>query len=164
VLTDGDRSVSGHFAALPLPDSAAPAILRWGDGAAAATEQSHGSGCLRAVGIDVPEKGDEVLRPGFLRLVRALAAPCGGGNSAVVDDVVLARWGRPDSASTTSGAATDVDGAAATRRDDRPVDTTARWLLVAVAVALLAEWWLRRDRQALAGEAGLASPSAREAA
>jgi hypothetical protein len=164
VLTDGDRSVSGHFTALPLPDGAVPAILRWGDGATAATEQPHGSGCLRAVGINVPERGDEVLRPGFVRLVRALAAPCGGASAAVVDDVVLARWGRPDSTSTTSGPATDVEGAASTRRDDRPVDTTARWLLVAVAVALLAEWWLRRDRQALLAGAGLASPSAREAA
>jgi hypothetical protein len=176
VLTNGERATAGRFAPVPLPSPAAAAVLRWGDGSPAATERPHGRGCLRDVGIEVPPTGDEVLRPGFVQLVRALAAPCGGGSPAVVDSARLVAWGGTlPRADRTSPSAAPGDGAAAggvqatvaspspLRDDDR--DDPARWLLLAAAAALLVEWWLRseRTRMASGGVAPLAS-GAREAA
>src|SRR5206468_5534426 len=54
-------------------------VARWVDGEAAAVEQRSGSGCIRTVAVDVPERGDLVLEPSLARFVAVLAEPCGGG-------------------------------------------------------------------------------------
>jgi len=164
LLTDGERSAAGPFAPLPIAADGGDAVLRWGDGAPAATERRHGAGCLRTVGIDVPDIGDAMLRPGFVRLVRALAAPCGGGSPALVERAVLDAWGRPASTDAAAPPTGDADASSAVGGVERPGDLAARWLLVAVAVALLAEWWLRRDRAVALRAAGVVPGSAREAA
>ncbi len=92
IVGDGTQSVAGHFAPIGTIALEGDAILRWSDGRVAATEQPLAAGCLRTVAIDVPETGDEVLRPGFARLVRTLAMPCGGGSAATLPDSVVARW------------------------------------------------------------------------
>jgi hypothetical protein len=50
---------------------------RWADGQPAVVEKRMGSGCLRSVAIPVTLAGDLVIRPEFVRLVEAIAAPCG---------------------------------------------------------------------------------------
>jgi hypothetical protein len=152
IVGDDVHSVAGHFAridSVPLPGQA---ILRWSTGAVAAAEIPLSAGCLRTVAIDVPASGDETLRPGFRHLVRALLAPCGGGSSAVVDDVTLARWaaGAHDGASQVAQGAMSPASSRAPRRaisreegaPTSPLPTRA--LLAGVALLLLLEWWLRR--------------------
>ncbi|MCC6773054.1 MAG: BatA domain-containing protein [Gemmatimonadaceae bacterium] len=169
MLGDGARSAVGHFAALPGVALSGRAILRWGDGAIAAAEESLGGGCLRVVAVGVPDAGDEVLRPGFVRLARGLAMPCGGGSAELVDDETLASWARP--VRTTSDAAADAGVAtvAGTRADETsvpagPSATLERWLLAAVAFALLIEWWLRRPRATSAAGNDASVPASRVAA
>lgn len=50
---------------------------RWADGTPAAVERRTGSGCVRTVGVRVPQTGDAALRPGFIALLPALLGPCG---------------------------------------------------------------------------------------
>lgn len=54
-------------------------IARWADGEAAVVEKANGAGCFRSVSVPVPVIGDLVIRPEFIRLVEAVAAPCGDG-------------------------------------------------------------------------------------
>lgn len=169
MLTDGTRSAAGHFVALPALGQSGRVIIRWGDGATAATEQSLGDGCLRVVAIGVPEAGDEVLRPGFVRLVRGLATPCGGGSAAVVDDATIASWA--DAVAKTGDAGADagvppVGGqtTVVTSASAGPSATLERWLLGAVAIALLIEWWLRRSRPAAVTRDDASDVAASEAA
>jgi len=54
-------------------------IARWADGEAAVVEKTSGAGCIRSVSVPVPVIGDLVIRPEFIRLVEAVAAPCGDG-------------------------------------------------------------------------------------
>ncbi len=62
----------------PLPAPPGSRIVaRWVDGAPAATEASHGAGCIRSVAIPVPSVGDLVLDPRFQRLAARLTGPCG---------------------------------------------------------------------------------------
>jgi len=168
MLGDGIRSAAGHFVSLPGVALPGRAILRWGDGTIAAAEESLGSGCVRRVAVGVPEAGDEVLRPGFVRLVRGLAAPCGGGGPALVDDETIASWA--NAAPTSSESVSDAtfgSGAGATEvtfAPPRPSPTLARWLLAAVALALLIEWWLRRQRAVEAARDESRAPASRVAA
>jgi hypothetical protein len=108
---------------------------RWVDGAPAAVEHVAGSGCIRDVAIDVPTRGDLVLRPAFGQLVRALVSPCqsvAGGLAA-------------DSASVASlvGA-----GPLAARDVVRPPESVAAplvpWLLAAAIALVLLELLVRR--------------------
>ena len=156
ILGDGVRSVAGHFrpiAGIPL---AGQALLRWSDGGVAATERPLSAGCIRTVAVDLPASGDETLRPGFARLVRALMTPCGGGNRAVVDEATLARWaaGTRANPSPEVGGTTTAPSVRALRRATSQADTAPaspslmRALLAGVALLLLVEWWLRRARLA----------------
>ncbi|MEP7380406.1 MAG: BatA domain-containing protein [Gemmatimonadota bacterium] len=175
ILTDGRESVAGHFRALSDRPITGAAILRWSDGTVAATEVPLSAGCLRTIAVEVPSSGDEVLRPAFTRLVRALAAPCGGGSSAAVDDATLARWATGDVRTpgrADSSAASDVATAAgasspeASRIRDEPAlpDSLTRWLLIAATLVLLLEWWMRRARGARATRDSVAQTDRREAA
>ena len=62
------------------PD-AAP-IAWWADGRPAAAEQRLGTGCIREVEVQLPARGDLVLRDSFRRLLSSLTSPCGGGRDA----------------------------------------------------------------------------------
>ncbi len=151
ILATGAVTAAGHLgrARVALPQGVT--VLRWGDGTPAATEAALGLGCIRTVGVTVPTAGDEVLRPAFLRLVRALAGACGGGSEALVDGATLARW-----ASGAAGGGAERPADAGARVDGAPgvevrppragSDAAQRWLLLAAGVALLAEWWVRRRR------------------
>ena len=170
VLTTGGRSVVGHFG---RPGTGVPpgaAILRWGDGTPAATEASLGRGCLRSVGVAVPVAGDEALRPAFLRVVRELAGACGGGGEALLDSAAISAWARPRAAgegtptgAVAGGAVRSARGAA--REPSLADRALQRWLLLAVAAVLLAEW-IVRARRATGGSAFAQSAAAqpREAA
>lgn len=172
ILGDGTQSVAGHLGPLdgiPLPG---PAILRWSDGTVAATEQPLGAGCLRTIAVDLPSSGDEVLRPGFTRLVRSLATPCGGGVQMAIADSVISRWvegsvsagTRRDSSRASS---TTSAGPSVSLRPDQDASSSpalSRALLAGVALLLLLEWWIRRARNVRLAAASSDAPSRREAA
>lgn len=151
ILATGAVTAAGHLGRARVALPRGVTVLRWGDGTPAATEAALGLGCIRTVGVTVPTAGDEVLRPAFLRLVRALAGACGGGSEALVDGATLARW-----ASGAAGGGAERPAEAGARVDGAPgvevrpphagSDAAQRWLLVAAGVALLAEWWVRRRR------------------
>jgi hypothetical protein len=96
-VSDGDRDtrdgpatvVATFERAMRLPDGRV--IARWADGAAAATEITLGSGCMRAVAVDIPSAGDLALRPSFRRFARRMTEPCGGSSVVVASDSVLDR-------------------------------------------------------------------------
>lgn len=80
VLSREARVVSAFERRWTFPDDSLrgnPVIGRWADGHPAAVEKTMGTSCLRSVAIPVPVAGDLVIRPEFLRLVEAIAAPCG---------------------------------------------------------------------------------------
>ena len=52
-------------------------IARWADGQPAVVEKKMGLGCIRSAAIPIPAAGDLVIRPEFVRLVEAIAGPCG---------------------------------------------------------------------------------------
>ena len=52
-------------------------VARWADGQPAVVEKKLGHGCLRSAAIPVPVAGDLVIRPEFVRIVAAIAGPCG---------------------------------------------------------------------------------------
>jgi hypothetical protein len=58
-------------------DTAGVVVARWVDGAPAAVERRHGTGCIRDVSILVPPRGDLILRSDFARLLGVLISPCG---------------------------------------------------------------------------------------
>jgi hypothetical protein len=145
VSADTAGAVIAGEAALVYPlarrwrtDSAARATrvaARWVDGAPAAVERTVGSGCIRDVAIDVPTRGDVMLRPAFGQLVRALVSPCAttaGGLAA-------------DSATVASLAGA---GALAAHDAIRAPDTLATplvpWLLAAAIALVLLELLVRR--------------------
>jgi hypothetical protein len=108
---------------------------RWVDGAPAAVERDIGSGCIRDVAIDVPTRGDIVLRPAFGQLVRALVSPCAtvAGGLAADGAAIAALAG---------------EGRLASHDLVRPPDNVATplvpWLLAAAIVLVLLELLVRR--------------------
>ena len=110
-------------------------VARWMDGQPAATETVHGSGCIRMVGIPVPNAGDLAVRPEFVSFVRELIAPCGGRRDAApaADDVIAALRG-------DGRLAASIDIAAPRDADSR----LAAALLTAALVLALLEHLLRR--------------------
>lgn len=172
ILGDGTQSVAGHFAPVEGIALAGAAILRWSDGSVAATEQALGAGCVRTIAIEVPSSGDEVLRPGFARLVRSLATPCGGGSHMAIADSVLSRWlaagastgtGR-DSAVASTPTSAAPSSALRPEQDAPSSPALSRALLAGVALLLLLEWWMRRARDPRLVAAASDAPSHREAA
>lgn len=148
VLTTGSVTAAGHFRRSRVALPTGTTILRWGDGAPAATEAALGRGCIRTVGVTVSTVGDLVLRPAFLRLVREVAGVCGGGSDTVVDDVTLARWamGATADSLTPPSQAGGRDGRGAERAVPAGEETLPRALLAAAALVLLMEWVVRRRR------------------
>ena len=120
--------------ALAPSDSGARAVAWWVDGTAAATETAAGAGCVRTVGIEVPQAGDAALDPSFARLLRALARPCGGALRLAQADVA---WlaGPP-----ALRPAREVAESGETR------SALPAWLLACALALLAAEPLLRRAR------------------
>jgi hypothetical protein len=85
VVADQARVVAAFNRRWKFPaDSvrSARVVARWADGEPAAIETRMASGCIRSVAIPVVPIGDLVIRPEFVSLVNAIAAPCGGVTSA----------------------------------------------------------------------------------
>ena len=139
---DGLLASLGESAALVAPlgrrelaasDGASRVIARWRDGAPAATEREMGQGCMREIGVHVPERGDVTLRAPFAQLLAVLLEPCGGRRTAASEAAVAALEGEGPLAA-----------AAAFERDAEASPLTP-WLLVAALLLLVAEqWWRRR--------------------
>lgn len=109
-------------------------IARWRDGTSAATERAMGQGCLRDVGLQVPEHGDVTLRAPFAQVLTVLLEPCGGRRSATPSDSVLAAF---------AGDGPLVAAAAFERAGGR--SPLVPWLLLAALLLLVTEqWWRRR--------------------
>ena len=112
-------------------------IVRWADGAVAATERALGAGCVRDVAIPLPRAGDLALRESTRRLVAQLASPCGGAvRYTPASDSALAKL---------RGSGPLVATRALERRTV-PRGHLATWLLSAAFVLLLLEPLLRRQR------------------
>lgn len=123
--------------AVPPADSLHVARLWWSDGLPAAVEAPLGAGCVRTVGVGLPEAGDLVLRASFHRLLAELAVPCGGAIApAPAADSALG-WLRGNGAATVAVARTGA----------RPAPLVP-WLLAAGLLLLLVEPLLRRARSA----------------
>lgn len=109
-------------------------IARWRDGTSAATERAMGQGCLRDVGLQVPEHGDVTLRAPFAQLLMTLLEPCGGRRSAAPSDSVLAAF---------AGDGPLAAAAAFERAGGR--SPLVPWLLLAALLLLVTEQrWRRR--------------------
>ncbi|HEY7567499.1 MAG TPA: BatA domain-containing protein [Gemmatimonadaceae bacterium] len=72
------RAVSVSTFTRSTQPGAGGVLVRWGDGAAAATEHAVGSGCIRYVAVPVDAVGDVALEAGFRAIARTLVEPCGG--------------------------------------------------------------------------------------
>ena len=118
-------------------DDGARVLARWVDGQPAAVEARYGKGCIRSVTIPVPLRGDLVLQPRFMRLVHALAGPCGGTPLlAELDSARLQRLAGPAELGLTTREALP-----------RPVDTPlplVPWLLAAALLFAVAALLVRR--------------------
>ena len=111
---------------------------RWVDGGAAATEESLGSGCVRHVGVGIPEAGDVALAASTQRLVGRLAAPCVAAPAAgTVPDSLVRRL---------AGSGGAVAGVRLVRAG--PTVSAATPWLIAAAIGLLLIEWLARARMA----------------
>ena len=136
VITEGAVVVAGFARrAQSGMDDAAP-VAWWADGRPAAVQRSSGAGCIREVAIEVPRRGDLVLRPSFRRLLHALTRPCHGvSDSRPLPDgamALLAGEGTLAHASALPGAS---------RRS-----TLAPWLLLGALALALLEPLARRRR------------------
>jgi len=60
-----------------MPDSLTRVYARWDDGEPAAFERINGNDCVRSIAFSLPNAGDAILRPDFVRFVDGLSAPCG---------------------------------------------------------------------------------------
>lgn len=113
-------------------------IAFWRDGTPAATERPVGLGCVREIGITIPERGDVTLREPFRQLLAVLTEPCGGRRSRSPSDSVL-----------TAFAGDGPLVSAAAFEHERAGSPLTPWLLLAALGALLAEqWWRQRGARA----------------
>jgi hypothetical protein len=111
-------------------------IARWVDGEPAAIETRIANGCIRSVAIPVMSAGDLVIRPEFVALVNAIAAPCGGIASA-------------NSLGEKAVASLTGSGPLAAGRDFPPQQDIpsplAPWLLGIALAAAVGEMFVRRQ-------------------
>jgi hypothetical protein len=141
---DSSSAVIGNGGAVVFPFERATELVvragsrvlaRWMDGEPAATEWAVGAGCVRAVRIPVTPRGDFVLRPDFLRMVRELTGVCGGqGAVAPLDSAERAFL---------------AGGPALTSREqlgapEAPESPLVPWLFALAILLILLEPWLRR--------------------
>ena len=110
-----------------------PAVARWPDGEVAATESPLGDGCIRQVAFNPSDAGDAAIRPGFLAVVAALVAPCGGALGRPVS--------RADAARLAGGGALLAPSRLAPVSSRR--SALAPWLFGMALVVLAAEQALR---------------------
>lgn len=109
-------------------------LVRWGDGAPAATEHAVGRGCIRSVAVPVDAVGDVALEAGFRAIARTLVEPCGGARD--FQSALIAS--RPALPAVTASAAADPGAG-----------RFPLWLALGAAALLLAEHFLRnRERVA----------------
>ncbi|MBX3133643.1 MAG: BatA domain-containing protein [Gemmatimonadaceae bacterium] len=116
-----------------LPVGVGRVIARWRDGAPAAVERAAGGGCVREVGVALPEAGDLTLRAPFVRVLEALVTRCGGRREPPLDSAALESF-------AGSGPLASADAIAKAQAHSE----LAPWLLAAALLLLLAEQWLRR--------------------
>lgn len=128
----GSATLVAPLARLSLPDGRT--VARWRDGTSAAVEHPLGEGCVRSIGIGIPEAGDLTLRDPFLRLLTALVEPCGGARTVALPDSTTP-WLSADGPLAAAASLVDLSGA------DRQLPLV---LLVAALVLLAAEQWIRR--------------------
>ena len=120
--------------ALP-PEGDGRVVARWVHGVPAATERALGEGCVRDVAIDFPARGDLALGESARRLVGALTVPCGGARDlAPLSESRLAIL-RGDE---------DLRGARTLAPPEGERSGASSWLLLAAALLLLAELFVRR--------------------
>ena len=110
-------------------------VARWVDGEPAAVEQALGRGCVRDVSLLVDESSDLTLRAAFRSLAYELLAPCQDRRvGAPLDSTVMAAIaGRGSLAPSTN-----------LRDKTTEKSRWTPWLLVAAALALIAELSVRR--------------------
>jgi hypothetical protein len=116
-------------------------VARWVDGRPAAVEQDVGEGCIRDVAIEVPVRGDLVLRPAFARLLEALTAPCGeiaGAAALTAPDLERFSGSGPLASKASIPAPATV------------VPPLVPWLLAAALLLALGELYIRRERKVAA--------------
>ncbi|MBK8250977.1 MAG: hypothetical protein IPK85_26810 [Gemmatimonadetes bacterium] len=112
------------------PVSGGTPVAWWDDGTVAAAQTTIGRGCFRTVGVRVPVRGDDALRPSMAAVVRHLVQPC-----------ATARLTPVPAARLVGDAAPPGPKAAAS-------DGTAhrRWWLALALVLLAVEWGVRVRR------------------
>lgn len=109
-------------------------LARWEDGTPAAIQRSAANGCVRSTNIPVSSKGDLVIRPEFVSIVRELFRPCTPATKfAPASEAHLIRL---------------KGGSAAARRTAFPASTSPAsrlpfWLFLAGVAFLVAEQILR---------------------
>jgi hypothetical protein len=120
--------------ALPAVGRGTRVVARWADGAPAAIESPLGRGCVRTIGVGVPNAGDVTLQPAFMAVAHALLAPCDGANiSAAASDSTARIFARPGPAAP-----------AASLRPDDDRSPLAPWLLGGALLLLIGEIFARR--------------------
>jgi len=136
-LIDGPPAAAfvAPLARLALPVEGT-VIARWRDGAPAATQRSHGDGCIRRIAVGIPVAGDLTLRAPFADFLEQVVAPCRGWVAPAMEDSTL-QWLR---GSPGAAAARPLAAGAPT---DSPL---AAWLLASALLLLLAELVVRRGR------------------
>ncbi|MGQ0646933.1 MAG: BatA domain-containing protein [Gemmatimonadaceae bacterium] len=151
-LTAGDVAVVGPWTR-GATVAAGTTMARWNDGADAATQRPLGIGCIREVGVGVPDRGDATLRPAFLHLVRSITVPC------VSPDL------RPLTAGELSWLSSGVSTGTPAFTGADAANVWLQRLLLGLTVLLLGvEWWLRDRRPSSAAAAGRASTVERRVA
>jgi hypothetical protein len=132
-VTAGGQTLVGRFPRLWTLEG--HAVARWADGQPAAVEQTVGRGCIRDIGVLIDESSDLTLRAAFRSLAFELLAPCADRRVGIPLD-------------STGIAAIAGDGplapSATLRHQATEKSRWTPWLLVAAALALIAELSVRR--------------------
>jgi hypothetical protein len=128
----GDAGAIGPWGR--APSGRGTPVAWWEDGTVAATQEPVGQGCFRTVGIRLPVRGDDILRPSMAAVMRRLAEACTSSRLAPVPATRLA----------VTPARTVPD----TPPTEDPVQR--RWWLACAAILLVAEWGMRRRRERMA--------------
>lgn len=133
-LDDGTTWVA-PLVRLPIDDtSGARIVARWRDGTPAVVDRrTTAGGCVRTVGVGIPEAGDVTLTVDGRRAIAALVRPCDAPPPSL-DDATIATLVRPQAALSTADRAALATPARS---------TWAPWLVGAAALLALLEPLLR---------------------